>query len=66
VRRDLLVDCLLALLLTIAMLVITAGLAVVALLEIPVAAATIASYVIERRQRRAPPSAHRRGSRQRA
>lgn len=66
VRRDLLVDCLLALLLTIAMLVITAGLGVIALLEIPAAAAAIASCVIERRRRRAPPSAHRHRSRRRA
>jgi hypothetical protein len=52
-RRDLLVDLVAALALTIFVLIVTAGLGVVALLEIPTAGLVIASFVIERRRRRA-------------
>jgi hypothetical protein len=59
-RRDLLEDVGIAIVLMSFTLIVTAGLGVVALLEIPVAAAVIASYVVERgirrgRRRRAPP-----------
>lgn len=50
-RRDLLEDFGIAIVLMILVLVITAGLGVVALLEIPVAGAVVASYVLERRRR---------------
>jgi hypothetical protein len=51
-RRDALVDVIAALVLTIFVLIATAGLGVVALLEIPVAGLVIASFVIERRRRK--------------
>jgi hypothetical protein len=51
-RRDLLVDAGLAFALTIALISITAGLGVLALLELPIAAGLIASLVAERAARR--------------
>ncbi len=51
-RRDLLEDVALALLLTIVALVMTAGLGVIALIEIPVAGAVSGSFVLERRARK--------------
>jgi uncharacterized membrane protein len=51
-RRDLLEDVALALLLTIFALILTAGLGVIALIEIPVAGAAIGSVVLERWVRR--------------
>jgi hypothetical protein len=50
-RRDLVLDLAAALGLTIAVLIGTAGLGVVALLEIPVAGLVLASFVVERRRR---------------
>jgi uncharacterized protein YjiS (DUF1127 family) len=50
-RRDALVDFIAAFALMIVVLIATAGLGVVALLEIPVALAVIASVVAERRRR---------------
>jgi hypothetical protein len=50
-RRDLLVDFGLAVLLTVAALIVTAGLGVIAILEVPVIGAVIASFGIERRRR---------------
>jgi hypothetical protein len=50
-RRDLVADLAAALGLTVAVLVGTAGLGVVALLEIPVAGLVLASFVVERRRR---------------
>jgi hypothetical protein len=50
-RRDLLVDLVAALALTIFVLIVTAGLGVVALLEIPVAGLVIGSFLVERRRR---------------
>lgn len=47
-RRDLLVDAGLAFALTIALITITAGLGVLALLELPIAGGLIASLVAER------------------
>lgn len=52
-RRDLLEDVALALLLTIVLISVTAGLGVLLLLEAPLAAAVIGSFVLERRLRRA-------------
>lgn len=62
-RRDLLQDTALASALTIALVSATAGLGVLALIEMPVAAALIASLLIERaiRKRRTPN--HRRAGR---
>jgi Flp pilus assembly protein TadB len=51
-RRDLLEDTALALLLTVVLLTVTAGLGVIALLEIPMAIVLIASIVIPRVRRR--------------
>ncbi len=59
-RRDLLFDGLAALALMIAIIVVSAGLGVVALLELPAAAIAIGSFVLERRRRR-----HRGGRRRR-
>jgi hypothetical protein len=50
-RRDLLEDFGLALMLTVAALIVTAGLGVIALLEVPVIGAVIASFGLERRLR---------------
>lgn len=52
-RRDLLEDVLAGLVLMILTLVVTAGLGVVALLEIPAGAAVIGSFVVERSRRAA-------------
>jgi hypothetical protein len=49
-RRDLLVDVLAAIALMIFVLVVTAGLGVVALLELPVGAVVVGSYVVGRRR----------------
>ncbi len=57
-RRDLLVDVLVAILLTVLTLSMAAGLGVIALLEVPVATVVIGSFVWERRAR-----AHRRATR---
>jgi hypothetical protein len=51
-RRDLLEDVAMAIGLMIVILSVTAGLGVVALLEIPVGAAVLASFLVERRIRR--------------
>ena len=51
-RRDLLIDVVCAILLTIVTLIITAGLGVVALLEVPVAGAVAASFFLERAARK--------------
>jgi hypothetical protein len=51
-RRDLLMDFALGSLLTILIISVTAGLGVVALLEIPVAGAVIGSFAVERAARR--------------
>jgi uncharacterized protein YjiS (DUF1127 family) len=51
-RRDALTDLMVALVVTIFVLIATAGLGVVAILEVPAAALLIASFVIERRRRR--------------
>jgi hypothetical protein len=51
-RRDPLEDVALGLLLTIIALILTAGLGVIALIEIPVAGAVIGSFVLERRARK--------------
>lgn len=51
-RRDLLVDGGLALVLTVLVLSATAGLGVVALLEVPIAGAVLLSFALERRARR--------------
>jgi hypothetical protein len=50
-RRDLLADVVAAVVLTILMLSVTAGLGALALAEIPVAGAVIGSFVLERRRR---------------
>ncbi len=50
-RRDMLVDVVAAFVLMLMILIATAGLGVVALLEIPLGLAVIASFVIERRRR---------------
>jgi hypothetical protein len=55
-RRDALTDFAVALGLMIVILIVTAGLGVVALLEIPAAALVIASYVAERRRRGRKPA----------
>jgi hypothetical protein len=60
-RRDLLVDVGCALVLTIVTLIITAGLGVVALLEVPVAGAIIASFFLERAARKRRDRARPRG-----
>ena len=49
-RRDLLEDFGVAIIVTIVALILTAGLGVLALIEIPVGAAVIASFLIERRR----------------
>lgn len=51
-RRDLLVDALLALALCLILVSQTAGLAVVALLEVPIGVGLVVSLLIERRRRR--------------
>jgi Flp pilus assembly protein TadB len=58
-RRDLLVDGGLALVLTVLVLSATAGLGVVALLEVPIGAAVLLSFVLERRARRRSRSTRR-------
>lgn len=50
-RRDLLADVVSAVVLTIVMLSVTAGLGALALAEIPVAGAVIGSFILERRTR---------------
>jgi hypothetical protein len=68
-RRDLLEDVGLGLLLTVTALIMTAGLGVIALLEVPVLGAVIASFALERRMRAARrakgPNAGPSGSRRR-
>jgi hypothetical protein len=63
-RRDLLEDFGLALLVSVTALIMTAGLGVIALLEVPLLGAVIASFWLERRVRRrfssAEPSESRR------
>ena len=51
-RRDLLEDTAVAFVLTIAALIVTAGLGVIALLEVPLGAVVLGSFVIARRRRR--------------
>jgi hypothetical protein len=51
-RRDLLEDTTVALLAAIVLLTVTAGLGVLALLEVPLAAILIGSMIVERRLRR--------------
>jgi hypothetical protein len=51
-RRDLLEDFGMALALMILALVLTAGLGVIALLEVPIGGGVIGSYIVERRKRR--------------
>jgi hypothetical protein len=50
-RRDLLEDAAVALVVTIFALIVSAGLGVIALLEVPVGAIVLASLLIERRRR---------------
>jgi hypothetical protein len=47
-RRDMLVDVSLAILLTVAAISVTAGLGVIAIIELPVACAVIGSFLVER------------------
>jgi hypothetical protein len=54
-RRDLLEDTAMALLATIVLISLTAGLGVLALLEIPIAGGLIASVIVERKLRQRPP-----------
>jgi Flp pilus assembly protein TadB len=58
-RRDLLVDAGLALILTVLVLSATAGLGVVALLEVPLGAGVLLSFLLERRARRRSRSTRR-------
>jgi hypothetical protein len=58
-RRDLLVDCAVALLLMIVALVLTAGLGVIALLDIPVIGVLIGSLALERWMRSRHHGRHR-------
>lgn len=51
-RRDLLEDSVAALVLTIVAITLTAGLGVIALIELPVVLALVISYVRDRRRRR--------------
>jgi hypothetical protein len=51
-RRDLLEDVVMGLVLMLVALVLTAGLGVIALLEVPVGAAVVGSFVVERTRRR--------------
>jgi hypothetical protein len=51
-RRDLLADVAIAIVLMIVILIWTAGLGVIALIEIPVGGLIIGSFVFERRMRR--------------
>ena len=60
-RRDLLEDCVAAIVLTIVAITLTAGLGVIALMEVPVVLALVVSYVRDRRRRRSGPE--RRGRR---
>jgi Flp pilus assembly protein TadB len=60
-RRDLLEDVVAAIVLTIVAITLTAGLGVIALIEVPVVLALVISYVRDRRRRRTPNS--RRGRR---
>jgi Flp pilus assembly protein TadB len=60
-RRDLLEDVVAAIVLTIVAITLTAGLGVIALIEVPVVLALVISYVRDRRRRRAALS--RRGRR---
>jgi hypothetical protein len=64
-RRDLLVDTAVALVVTVLTLSLTAGLGVVALLQIPVAGAIAGSFLLERslRKRRASPPPRRESGR---
>jgi Flp pilus assembly protein TadB len=55
-RRDLLEDVVAAIVLTIVAITLTAGLGVIALIEVPVVLALVISYVRDRRRRRTPPS----------
>jgi hypothetical protein len=58
-RRDFLMDALVAIVLVIFALSMTSGLGVMAILEVPVALALIASAVVDRRRRRRRPTARR-------
>ncbi len=60
-RRDLLEDAVAAIVLTIVAITLTAGLGVIALIEVPVVLALVVSYVRDRRRRRSGPE--RRGRR---
>jgi Flp pilus assembly protein TadB len=60
-RRDLLEDVVAAIVLTIVAITLTAGLGVIALIEVPVVLALVISYLRDRRRRRT--SVTRRGSR---
>ena len=51
-RRDLLIDFVAAFVVMVVILVVSAGLGVVALLEVPLGGAVVASFVIEYRRRR--------------
>jgi Flp pilus assembly protein TadB len=53
-RRDLLEDAVAAIVLTIVAVTLTAGLGVIALIEVPVVLALVISYVRDRRRRRSP------------
>jgi hypothetical protein len=59
-RRDLLIDFVCANVVTIVLLSVTAGLGVIALLEIPLGVIIIGSFIVERRRRRASASDRRR------
>lgn len=54
-RRDLLEDSAAAIVLTIVAVTLTAGLGVIALIEVPVVLALVFSYVRDRRRRRGAP-----------
>jgi hypothetical protein len=62
-RRDLLEDVVAAIVLTVVAITLTAGLGVIALIEVPVVLALVISYVLDRRRRRTP--IRRRGPRAR-
>ena len=62
-RRDLLEDCVAAFVLTIVAITLTAGLGVIALIEVPVVLALVISYVRDRRRRRNALAQRRRAAR---
>ena len=57
-RRDLLEDSVAGIVLTIVAITLTAGLGVIALIEVPVVLALVISYVRDRRKRRIPLERH--------